>query len=800
MSAGHGVAARQQHLAGALHFQIVAALLAADFRDFRAGNFSRRGFQSPAQPGIFHARGQGDGALQGGAQLHDFIGNAGQVQQHQLFTVGEAVLAHAFQRSGQLHIGELSAAQEGGLAQGGQGTGQAHGLQLLTVLEGGAADGGHALPQDHQLDLIPILRPGRAGGNKARHVPGAGDSQVAGGVQAPGQSLAAGAGGCLLVRRYRYSNLVTLIRPLNACFPFRDGTGEINLLQVLHAVKGIHADALDGVGKPQPLNSGAVVERAIADGQHAPRQNDLLDAGASGKDVLADVFHGRREHQSARKTAAAMEGIVAQAHQAAGNVQRAGQLCAIEGVRADGRNAIRQVDRGKAAAFLEGFLADGRNAIRQVDRGKAAAFLEGFLADGRNAIREADRSQIIAEPEGPLADGFQATRDLDALQRIQVHENFLVNGLHAACDQNLPQSVTLIKSVVPQTGHIPLDLYRLQTGIVCKRSIAYLGYTGGNDQAGKIAAHQGPILYRLQALGKLDFRQAAASGKRTTSQRFQRLGKPDLLELPAIQEGTFVKAYQVLRKGHLLEIKAVGKSADTGDPLPHLQPQDLSMIIPPRYVFTAIICCYGSGTGEDQGAVGGKYPGDVGAVCLRAAGSLGENILLRQQFQDSLGGLLGGIGRIGRIGGIGSLRGFRGFRGFRFLRGVRHLRHFRGRRRFRGRGSFRRDRFRGFRGLRGFRVRGLGGRLRHGHLRRLLQLYSGSRGVLRQDLRQSRSHQLARQHQSQQQGEQFFHKVTFPFSDWLFPDVRVLVCIPIILIILVSPGNCKNFFVKLYRF
>ena len=116
LSAGHGVIARQQHLAGALHFQVVAALLAANLRDFRAGNFSRRGFQSPAQPGIFHARGQGDGALQGGAQLHDFIGNAGQVQQLQLFTAGEAVLAHAFQRSGQLHIGELSAAQEGGLA------------------------------------------------------------------------------------------------------------------------------------------------------------------------------------------------------------------------------------------------------------------------------------------------------------------------------------------------------------------------------------------------------------------------------------------------------------------------------------------------------------------------------------------------------------------------------------------------------------------------------------------------------------------------------------------------------------
>ena len=109
---------------------------------------------------------------------------------------------------------------------------------------------------------------------------------------------------------------------MNACFPFQDGTGEINLLQALHAVKSIRADGLDGVGKPQPLNPRAVVERASTDGQHAPRQNDLLDAGASGKDVRADVFHGRREHQGARNTAAAIEGIVAQAHQAAGNVQR----------------------------------------------------------------------------------------------------------------------------------------------------------------------------------------------------------------------------------------------------------------------------------------------------------------------------------------------------------------------------------------------------------------------------------------------------------------------------------------------
>ena len=351
-----------------------------------------------------------------------------------------------------------------------------------------------------------------------------------------------------------------------------------------------------------------------------------------------------------------------------------------------------------------------------------------------------------------------------------------------------------MKRAVTQTGHIPLDLYRLQSPIARERSVAHLGYTGGNDHAGKRkAVHQSPFPYRLQILGKLDFRQGVASGKRTPSQRFQRLGEPDLLELLAIHEGKFVKAYQALRKGHLLESKAVAKSANTGDPLFNLQPQDLIAIIVPRSV-SVIICCYGSGTGEDHGAVGGKYPGDVGAVSLRAAGSLGENILLRQQFQDSLGGLLGGISGIGRIGGIGS------FRGFRVLRGVRHLRHFRGLRGFRGRGSFRRDRFRGFRGLRGFRVRGLGGRLRHGHLRRLLQLYSGSRGVLRQDLRQSRSHQLARQHQSQQQGEQFFHKVTFPSSDWLLPDVRVLVCIPIILIILVSPGNCKNFFVKLYRF
>ena len=351
-----------------------------------------------------------------------------------------------------------------------------------------------------------------------------------------------------------------------------------------------------------------------------------------------------------------------------------------------------------------------------------------------------------------------------------------------------------MKRGVTQTGHIPLDLYRLQSPIARERSVAHLDYTGGNDHAGKRKAiHQSPFPYRLQILGKLDFRQGVASGKRTPSQRFQRLGEPDLLELLAIHEGKFANAYQALRKGHFPEFIAGTKSANTCDPLLNLHPQDLIVIIPPRCVFPAIICCYGSGTGEDQGAVGGKYPGDVGAVCLCAAGSLGENILLRQQFQDSLGGLLGGIGR---IGGIGSLRGFRGFR---FLRGVRHLRHFRGCRRFRGRGSFRRDRFRGFRGLRGFRVRGLGGRLRHGHLRRLLQLYSGSRGVLRQDLRQSRSHQLARQHQSQQQGEQFFHKVTFPSSDWLFPDVRVLVCIPIILIILVSPGNCKNFFVKLYR-
>ena len=207
MSAGHGVAARQQHLAGALHFQIVAALLAADFRDFRAGNFSRRGFQLPAKPGVFHARGQGDGALQGGAQLHDFVGNAGQVQQLQLFTAGEAILAHAFQRNGQAYIGELSAAQEGGLAQGGQGVGKSHGLQIFTVLEGGAADGGHALPQDHQLDLIPVLRPGCAGGNKARHVPGAGDSQVAGRVQAPGQALTAGAGGCLPIQRWPYRKI-----------------------------------------------------------------------------------------------------------------------------------------------------------------------------------------------------------------------------------------------------------------------------------------------------------------------------------------------------------------------------------------------------------------------------------------------------------------------------------------------------------------------------------------------------------------------------------------------------------------
>lgn len=149
---------------------------------------------------------------------------------------------------------------------------------------------------------------------------------------------------------------------MNACIPVPEGTGEINLLQAFHAAKGTRADGLDGVGKPQPLNPGAVVERASTDGQHAPRQNDLLDAGASGKDVRADVFQGSREQQGARNTAAAMEGIVAQAHQAAGNVQRAGQLCAIESVRTDGRNAIRQVDRGKAAAFLEGFLADGRNA------------------------------------------------------------------------------------------------------------------------------------------------------------------------------------------------------------------------------------------------------------------------------------------------------------------------------------------------------------------------------------------------------------------------------------------------------
>ena len=207
MNAGHGVIARQQHLAGALHFQVVAALLAADFRNFRAGNFSRRGFQCPAQPGIFQVHRQLDRALQGGAQLHDFIGNAGQVQQLQLFTAGEAVLAHALQRSGQLHIGELSAAQEGGLAQGGQGAGKAHGLQILAVLECGVADGGHALPQDHQLDLIPILRPGRASGGKVRHVPGAGDGQVAGGAQAPGQALAAGAGGCLLGQRWPYRKI-----------------------------------------------------------------------------------------------------------------------------------------------------------------------------------------------------------------------------------------------------------------------------------------------------------------------------------------------------------------------------------------------------------------------------------------------------------------------------------------------------------------------------------------------------------------------------------------------------------------
>ena len=470
-----------------------------------------------------------------------------------------------------------------------------------------------------------------------------------------------------------------------------------------------------------------------------------------------------------------MEGIVAQAHQAAGNVQRAGQLCAIEGVRADGRNAIRQVDRGKAAAFLE-----------------------GFLADGRNAIREADRSQIIAEPEGPLADGFQATGDLDALQRIQLLESIIANGPHAACDQDLLQSITLMKRVVTQTGHIPLDLYRLQSPIARERSVAHLGYTGGNDHAGKRnAVIQKPFPYRLQTLGKLDFRQGEAGGKCTLSQRFQRLGEPDLLELPAIHEGKFAKAYQPLRKGHLPEFIAGTKSANTCDPLLNLQLQDLIVIIPPRCVFPVFICCYGSGTGEDQGAVGGKYPGDVGAVCLRAAGSLGENILLRQQRQVSLGGLLGGIGR---IGGIGSLRGFRGFR---FPRGIRHLRHFRDRRRFRGQGGFRGFRSRRGRGL-GGRFRGSqrsrDGRFRHGHLGGLLQFYRGSGSVLRQGLRQNRGHQLARQHQSQQQGKQFFHKVTFPSSGWLFPDVRFLACIPVTYIIPVNPENCKDFFVRLYKF
>ncbi len=324
-----------------------------------------------------------------------------------------------------------------------------------------------------------------------------------------------------------------------------------------------------------------------------------------------------------------------------------------------------------------------------------------------------------------------------------------------------------MKRGATQTGHIPLDLYRLQSPIARERSVAHLGYTGGNDHAGKRkAVHQSPFPYRLQILGKLDFRQGVASGKRTPSQRFQRLGEPDLLELLAIHEGKFVKAYQALRKGHLLESKAVAKSANTGDPLFNLQPQDLIAIIVPRSV-SVIICCYGSGTGEDQGAVGGKYPGDVGAVCLRAAVAGGENVVFRQQCQVSFGGLLGGVGG---VGGVGSLRGFRGFR---FPRGIRHLRHFRDRRGFRGQG--------GFRGFRGRRGRGLGGRFRgsqrsrdgrfrHGHLGGLLQFYRGSRSVLRQGLRQNRGHQLARQHQSQQQGKQFFHKVTFPSSGWLFPD------------------------------
>ena len=360
-----------------------------------------------------------------------------------------------------------------------------------------------------------------------------------------------------------------------------------------------------------------------------------------------------------------------------------------------------------------------------------------------------------------------------------------------------------MKRGVTQTGHIPLDLYRLQSPIARERSVAHLGYTGGNDHAGKRkAVHQSPFPYRLQILGKLDFRQGVASGKRTPSQRFQRLGEPDLLELLAIHEGKFVKAYQALRKGHLLESKAVAKSANTGDPLFNLQPQDLIAIIVPRSV-SVTICCYGSGTGEDHGAVGGKYPCDVGAVCLRAAVAGGENVVFRQQCQVSFGGLLGGVGWIGRIGRIGGIGSLRGFRGFRFPRGIRHLRHFRDRRGFRGEG--------GFRGFRGRRGRGLGGRFRGsqrsrdgrfrlGHFGGLLQLYSGSRGVLRQGFRQNRGHQLAGQHQCQQQGEQFFHRVTFPSSGWLFPDVGFLACIPVTYIIPVNPGNCKDFFVRLYKF